>query len=713
MAEILNVLLEGTGRRLSNRLEGAIMGQQNQRQPAQRKVFAESRGAARKIGMTEGNAMFHITLITVGKLKERYYAAAADEYIRRLGAYCKFELIELPECRLFPPRANRVLGPVCSGLCYIFFASQLVYYSIFHCFYSAYSMGNGGQVMQFWKVTLHAIRKNWLPLSLMLLPPVGHAVLGKRFSAARLRLPYLPAFAALAVAVHFGLMALLPVFGTQPLSAYDLYHSTNDMKQTTAHLGLMPAFRLDVHRLLFGFEGGEIELATETKAPMEAPTEAPTEPALPDATEPTVLPEPVVDTSPNVLELDFDAVPTERNDVLSELNAYFSSRTPTNKNEKTGMFKGCNLILITAESFSYLAIDPELTPTLYKLQTEGFNFTNFYTPYWDVSTSDGEYAALTGTIPKPGTWSFRDSAENAMPLTMAQQLKRLGYSAYAYHDHTYTYYDRNLSHPNLGYVYRALGNGLDVEATWPESDIEMIDKTTADYMGSEPFHAYYMTVSGHLEYNFNGNAMAKKNQDLVKDLPYSGSVRAYLACQIELDRALELLLQRLDEAGVAENTVIALTGDHYPYGLTDEEQSELAGHEIDTRFERYRNAFILYKKGMKPERVDSLCCTLDILPTLSNLFGLDFDSRLYMGRDVFSDAEPFVLLRDHSWITENAMYYAPLDELILLQGDELTPEEVEERNQDVSNRFRASEWVLDQDYWRYLFGDNLPPDGEN
>ena len=170
--------------------------------------------------------------------------------------------------------------------------------------------------------------------------------------------------------------------------------------------------------------------------------------------------------------------------------------------------------------------------------------------------------------------------------------------------------------------------------------------------------------------------------------------------RMNLSRALELLLQRLDEAGVAENTVIALTGDHYPYGLTDEEQGELAGHEIDTRFERYRNAFILYKKGMKPERVDSLCCTLDILPTLSNLFGLDFDSRLYMGRDVFSDAEPFVLLRDHSWITENAMYYAPSDELIMLQGDE-------------SNRFRASAWVLDQDYWRYLFGDNLPPDGEN
>ena len=228
---------------------------------------------------------------------------------------------------------------------------------------------------------------------------------------------------------------------------------------------------------------------------------------------------------------------------------------------------------LTCESLWKYAIDPNLTPNLYKLWSEGFQFTNFYNPIWGVSTLDGEYVNLLGMIPVTGTWSMTESATNWLPFSFGNQFRAMGYTTRAYHDHTYTYYDRNLSHPNLGYVYRALGNGLDVEATWPESDIEMIDKTTADYMGSEPFHAYYMTVSGHLEYNFNGNAMAKKNQDLVKDLPYSGSVRAYLACQIELDRALELLLQRLDEAGVAENTVIALTGDHYPYGLTDEEQS--------------------------------------------------------------------------------------------------------------------------------------------
>ena len=44
--------------------------------------------------------MFEITLITVGKLKEKFYINAAEEYKKRLSGYCKFNLIELPESRL-------------------------------------------------------------------------------------------------------------------------------------------------------------------------------------------------------------------------------------------------------------------------------------------------------------------------------------------------------------------------------------------------------------------------------------------------------------------------------------------------------------------------------------------------------------------------------------------------------------------------------------
>ena len=44
--------------------------------------------------------MFDITLITMGKLKEKFYISAAAEYVKRLGAYCHFTLLELPEFRL-------------------------------------------------------------------------------------------------------------------------------------------------------------------------------------------------------------------------------------------------------------------------------------------------------------------------------------------------------------------------------------------------------------------------------------------------------------------------------------------------------------------------------------------------------------------------------------------------------------------------------------
>lgn len=601
---------------------------------------------------------------------------------------------------IFPHRVCRVLEQIFAYGFFLFYASQLVYHHIFHFFYAAYSVGNSGQVLEFWRVTLNAIWAELPWLLLMALPPVLLSVFGAVFRAEHLPLRRAAVLTAAALALHFFCVLLLPAFGTAPMSPYDLYHNTNDLPQGAEQLGLLTAFRLDLQRLLFGFEDRELVMPTE-------PT---------DTTEPsTVIPptEVAVETEYNVTEIDFDRLLGETDDeTVRQLHTWFSGRTPTQKNDMTGIFSGCNLIQIVAESFSYLAIDPILTPTLYRLQTEGMNFTNFYTPYWGVSTSDGEYVTLTGTLPKSGTWSFYDSSDNAMPLTLAQQFKHLGYGARAYHDHSYTYYHRDQSHPNLGFVFKAVGNGLDITDQWPESDVEMIDVSTAEYMNGSPFYTYYMTVSGHLSYNFDTNSMAIKHADEVADLPYSESVRAYLACQIELDRALALLLERLEEAGLAENTVIVLSADHYPYGLTVAEQSELAGHEIDESFELYRNACIIYKKGMTPQTVDRLASSLDLLPTLSNLFGLEFDSRLYMGQDVFSDAAPLVIFSNRSWLTEFGSFYSVTGALTSFTDRPISDEHAQYYNSVISNRFLVSEWVLDTDYWRTIFGDNLPPDSD-
>ena len=167
---------------------------------------------------------------------------------------------------------------------------------------------------------------------------------------------------------------------------------------------------------------------------------------------------------------------------------------------------------------------------------------------------------------------------------------------------------------------------------------------------------------------------------------------------------MELLLQRLEEAGVLENTVIVLTADHYPNGLTAAEMGELLGHTPESNFEIYRNGCIIWKPGMTPEVIDEPMSHLDLLPTVSNLFGLEFDSRLYMGRDVFSDAEPLVMFRNRSWITGDARYNSQTGKAEFFSGAE-SDTYVKSIKAEVGNRFAVSTRILDNDYWRILFAE--------
>ena len=627
-------------------------------------------------------------------------------------------------CTSLSKGANRALTVLYCALCFLLCASQLVYYRIFGTFYTFFSMTNGAAAFQFGATILSAVTKNLVTLVLMALP-LGMLLLRHRRYYFQRRRRMLPKIAVLlaAIALHAAAVSALPMLGGRDdTSAYGLYHHTSDAYLGVNRLGLFTAFRLDMMRTLTGTGAeGSIDLGDpvpmETTAPPEEnqflTPEEPVEtapqttlPSVPATTAPPETTEPPItyDTSPNVLSIDFDSlIAGEDSKTVREVHQYFAARTPSNKNEKTGMFEGCNLILITAEAFSHLAVSEELTPNLYMMMNEGFRFTNYYVPDWGVSTTDGEYAHLTGTIPKDGVWSFKRSAGNLMPLTMNQQLLGLGYNSHAYHGHTYTYYGRDKYLTNLGYSYKGLGNGLEVKKTWPESDVEVVDLSTADFVGSEPFSVYYMSISGHREFTFGGNAIAAKNKEHVADLPYSSNVRAYLATQLELEWSMGLLLQRLEEAGVLENTVIVLTADHYPNGLTPEELGELLGHTPESNFEIYRNGCIIWKPGMTPETIDAPVSHLDLLPTLSNLFGLDFDSRLYMGRDVFSDAPALVMFRNRSWITDVAQYNSQTRKAEFYAGAGSDDAYIKAINSEVGNRFAVSTRILENDYWRILF----------
>jgi phosphoglycerol transferase MdoB-like AlkP superfamily enzyme len=297
--------------------------------------------------------------------------------------------------------------------------------------------------------------------------------------------------------------------------------------------------------------------------------------------------------------------------------------------------------------------------------------------------------------------------DNLWPFSLGNQFNLLGVASKAYHNHTYTYYQRDETHPNLGYIYKGVGNGLVLEHPdiWPESDLEMINATVDEYVDEDQFHVYYLTVSGHMNYTFVGNSMSYKNKALVEDLACSSDAKAYIACQIELDRALEQLIYKLEQAGVADRTVIALSADHYPYGWEKYKLDELAGHEIDPTFEIYRNNFILWCEGMKENIIiDEPCSSMDILPTLSNLFGLEYDSRLLMGQDILSDAAPLVFFSNHSFITDKVKYNSETGEVIKLNNETLPGDYISNLNKIIKNKFSVSKSILEEDYYRYVFG---------
>ena len=601
-------------------------------------------------------------------------------------------------CALCSGRGRRAAAGILTVLGTLWLGAQTVYFSVFHTFLTLYSVGGAGQVLQFWRETLGGMTRAWLPLLVILAPGAFYFLRGRRLlpegGVARRTVAL-----AVGVTAAVQLLTVLLVCGDDrgAVSPRYLYREEFIAEQSVESFGVLTTLRLDLCQLLgIPRGGGTAPDASASAASASGSVSAEEPPEIPE-------PEPNV-YGDNVMAIDFETLMEGHDAALRRMDEWFAARTPTRQNEYTGYFAGKNLILFTAEGFSRFAVREDVTPTLYRLANSGFVFENFYNPLWWASTTDGEYAVCTGLIPKSGCWSLYRSGGNELYFCLGNQFRALGYGTRAYHDHSYTYYNRDVSHPNMGYDYQGVGNGLEVKKTWPESDLEMMQQTLPEYVGDAPFHTYYMTVSGHMNYNYMGNSMSAKHKDEVAHLGLSEAAGAYLACQMELDRALEYTLQYLEETGHLEDTVLCLSADHYPYGLEQETLTELNGGEsVDMRFDVYHSTLILWSGSMtEPVRVTKPCSSLDILPTLSNLFGLEYDSRLLMGRDILSDSEGLVVLSDRSFLTESGRYDAARDAFTPAPGVTVPEDYVRTRQQAINGMFSNSRLILEQDYYRKL-----------
>ena len=507
----------------------------------------------------------------------------------------------------------------------------------------------------------------------------------------------------------------------------DIQYYTYNFNATdaVAHYGMINTMRVDLLYSVFGTPKAQINIRTDEDMASADAGEAEEENTQAETEEAdnTIYPE-------NIGDIDWDyLIANDTDDTLLMMDTYFANQKATLQNKYTGMFEGKNLILITAEAFSPLCVDEERTPALYKLSHTGFVFNNFYQPDWNQSTTGGEYANMSGMIPMwvNGQPSLLAAEYNYMPLSPGWLFTDRGYNVTAWHNSDYDYYYRDETHPNMGYTrYYGLGNGLELESGYgfPASDLEMFEATLDDQIeeyvtNGTPFHTYYMTVSGHGDYSWE-NGMSARNRDVTDGLTGYTKIDAYLASNMELEYGMEYMLEELEKYGILEDTVIVLAADHYPYYLTDDCDKDyyaLANGvtSFEPHMERYRNTLILWSGCLEETvEIDTYCTGVDILPTLLNLFGFDYDSRLFSGRDLLakdvavgtaSSDMHMALFFDGSWITNAGTYDATTDTFTAHEGVTLKNEEqyIEDVSYIATMRCNMSSYIIQTDYFTHIY----------
>lgn len=640
-----------------------------------------------------------------------------------------------------PVKLSRILGGIIVFILWVFFTFEYdtncfckQYYSIL------FSMRQAKDVVNDFNDALFSCIIEHIPEELLLLVPFVVYIL--------LRKTVIPEFSETKAARKKALFLLIPfvIFALTgslysrlgPDKASYTYEFSFD--KAVSRIGLINSCRMELTYLAFGTPDAPLVTVSDTLWTPDNTDYTPV--TSPDTKTPSINnQDQSLDSSTDEPEepvvygynacVDFQSLIDNCSDsTISKMHSYFGSLEPSMQNEYTGYFEGKNLIFITAEAFSPYAVNEQYTPTLYKLANNGFVFENYYQPQWGLSTTGGEFANMTGLIPE---WigsgnSFTESASKYMPYSLANLLSPLGYECKAFHNNSYTFYDRHLTHPNLGYDYKGIGNGLKLNTqAWPNSDLEMMEATVDELIASsketgKPFHTYYMTVSGHCNYNWGGNAMSARNKVSAQEaFPESSiQIQAYMAANKELDFAMEYLLNKLEEAGIAEDTVIVMCADHYPYAMSKgniDYYNELSGIEdTPNDISRYQNTLIMYCQAMKePIYVSTPCSSIDVVPTLCNLFGLSYDSRLYSGRDVFatnysvteaSTCMPLVIIpvgNKYSFVTAAGEYNAITKEFTPYTNELISDTYISDVQSLITAKWTYAKLIITNDYYAKVF----------
>ena len=347
---------------------------------------------------------------------------------------------------------------------------------------------------------------------------------------------------------------------------------------------------------------------------------------------------------------------------LRELEEIYSKEVTKSKNSYTNKYKGKNIIFLQLEGIDNWLLNKNDTPTLYSMLNNSINFKNHYSFYTGGgSTFNSEFAVNTGFIVplsyNRNSYSFN---KNSFPYSMRRLFKEQGYSVNAFHMNTGEFYSRTINYKNWGYDnYYGLIDMYKFDDSSYELDRTMFaNPEYVDLMFPEDtnFVDYIITYSTHMPFN-NSKGVCKMlyNLDNIdKEVEFSQMSEEECARRQtkETDYMVSLLLQELKTRGLYDNTVIVVFSDHYLYTLED--QSILSKYKNTKNNLINKTPFFIWSSKGERKDINQVTSQLNILPTVFNLMGIDYNPNYYIGVDALGkNYSGIVFFSDYSWYDGN------------------------------------------------------------
>ncbi len=381
---------------------------------------------------------------------------------------------------------------------------------------------------------------------------------------------------------------------------------------------------------------------------------------------------------------------------VQELTDIFEGREEPAANELSGSLKGKNLILVMLESIDTWLARPEYMPNFCELKENGVEFTDFYTPlFLSAGTFNTEIISQTGLVPPAAGMASSGYSTNAFPLSLANLFGGKGYRVNSFHSASPGIYSRGSVHTNLGFekYHSYVDMGMD-EYQLDSQMLRAFDIMTA----GDSFYTYIITYSGHGPYTEEMGVIAEPHLEAAREaVSRSGitdtpeNMEEYtraVAHAMETDEFIGGLMDRLREEGLLEDTAVLFYADHYGKYMSDKEfLNRLKNAEPGTP-ELYRTPCVLAGAGLEAGKVDKPASSLDIVPTIVDLFGLDAPMNYYAGESMFAPGDGLVPFPNSGWYDGKAYY----------SGEGEMPQN--ERAAELKRRVEASMEAVRTDYFR-------------